>query len=104
LVTTSHSAYAGMESLWTNVPNMTTGYHTYGVDWEPDYITWYFDGNPVYQIATPADMNSPMYIIANLAVGGNWPGPADGYSSAQFDIDYIRAYASGAAAGVGSGS
>src|SRR6185312_10558373 len=59
--------------------------------------------NPVYQIATPADMNKPMYIIANLAVGGNWPGSADGYSSAQFNVDYIRAYASGAAAGVGSG-
>ena len=108
LVTTSHSAYAGMESLWTQVPDMTAGYHTYGVDWEPDYITWYFDGKAVYQIATPADMNKPMYIIANLAVGGNWPGPANGYSSAQFEIDYIRAYASGAAAGVtppgGSGS
>jgi beta-glucanase (GH16 family) len=23
---------------------MTTGFHTYGVDWEPDTITWYFDG------------------------------------------------------------
>jgi beta-glucanase (GH16 family) len=95
LVTTSHSAYAGMQSLWTQVPNMTTGYHTYGMDWEPDYITWYFDGRAVYQIPTPADMNTPMYIIANLAVGGNWPGPADGYSSAQLNIDYIRAYAPG---------
>jgi beta-glucanase (GH16 family) len=99
LVTTSHSAYAGMESLWTQVPNMTTGYHTYGMDWEPDYITWYFDGKAVYQIATPADMNKPMYIIANLAVGGNWPGPADGYSSAQYNIDYIRAYAGGSSSG-----
>jgi beta-glucanase (GH16 family) len=102
LVTTSHSNYAGMQSLWTSVPNMTTGYHTYGVDWEPDYITWFFDGQKVYQIATPADMNKPMYIIANVAVGGNWPGPADGYSSAQMNIDYIRAYASGADGGVTS--
>ena len=92
LVTTSHSAYAGMESLWTPVPDTSAGYHTYGVDWEPDYITWYFDGQEVYQLPTPADMNSPMFIIANLAVGGNWPGPADGYSSAQMHVDYIRAY------------
>jgi beta-glucanase (GH16 family) len=105
LVTTSHSAYAGMESLWTQVPNMTTGYHTYGMDWEPDYITWYFDGQAVYQIPTPADMNKAMYIIANLAVGGNWPGPADGSSSAQLNIDYIRAYApGGTGASTGSSS
>ncbi len=25
------------------------GYHTYGVDWEQDFITYYFDGQEVYQ-------------------------------------------------------
>jgi Ca2+-binding RTX toxin-like protein len=43
---------------------------------------------------TPPDMHSPMYMIADLAVGGPsvWPGPADGVSSATMNIDYIRAY------------
>ena len=36
----------------------------------------------------------PMYILANLAVGGDWPGAPDATTQfpATFDIDYIRAY------------
>jgi len=82
----------------TSVPNTSTGFHTYGVDWEPDFITWYFDGQQIFQTATPADMiNRPMYLLANLSLGGGWPGPVDSTTPfpAQFQIDYIRAYASG---------
>ncbi|RZK90118.1 MAG: glycoside hydrolase family 16 protein, partial [Methylobacterium sp.] len=76
------------------VPDMTSGFHTYGVDWEPDTITWYYDGHPTFQAATPADLNTPMYLIANLAVGGAWAGNPDGTTPAQMTIDYIRGYAS----------
>jgi beta-glucanase (GH16 family) len=99
LVTSVHSAATGAHTttnLFTTIPDASAGFHTYGVDWEPDHITWYFDGQKVFQTATPADLNKPMYMIANLAVGGYWPGNADGTSSAQMQIDYIRAYASGA--------
>src|SRR6185437_9098366 len=56
---------------------------------------FYFDGNSVYQTPTPADMNQPMYMIANLAVGGTWPGDVDASTPfpGQMQIDYIRAYA-----------
>jgi beta-glucanase (GH16 family) len=76
------------------VANMSTGFHTYGVDWEPDTITWYFDGQQVYQTATPPDLNTPMYIIADFAVGGYWPGMVDSTTPfpGQMQIDYIRAY------------
>jgi Ca2+-binding RTX toxin-like protein len=74
------------------VSNTTAGFHTYGMDWEPDFITWYFDGQPVYQIATPADMNQPMYMIVNLAVGGIFAGAPDYVSSGQMQVDYVRAY------------
>ena len=78
------------------VSDMTSGFHTYGVDWEPDTITWYYDGQPTFQAATPADLNKPMYMIANLAVGGAWAGNPDASTPvpAQMTIDYIRAYAS----------
>ena len=52
-----------------SVANTSGGYHTYGVDWEPDHITYYFDGQQVYQTPTPWDMNTPMYMIANMASG-----------------------------------
>src|SRR6185437_9685168 len=40
--------------------------------------------------ATPADMNKPMYMIANMAIGG-WAGTRN-FTSADMKIDYIRAY------------
>ncbi|MEN9753830.1 MAG: glycoside hydrolase family 16 [Pseudomonadota bacterium] len=78
-----------------DAPGMTTGFHTYGVDWEKDYITWYFDGTAVARQATPPDMNKPMYMLADLAIGGDWPGSPDGTTPfpAHMQIDYIRAYA-----------
>jgi beta-glucanase (GH16 family) len=77
---------------WVTIPgNIYSDYHTYGVDWEPDNTTFYIDGQQVYQVATPSDMNKPMYMIANLAVGGPWAGNAWG-NTGQMAIDYIRAY------------
>lgn len=71
------------------------GFHTYGVLWTPQTLTYYVDGAPVWQTATPADMNSPMHMIVNLAVGGNWPGSPNAATPwpAQMQIDYIHAYA-----------
>ena len=42
-------------------------------------------------MATPAGFNHPMYLLANLAVGGNWAGAPLG-ESADMLIDYIRSY------------
>jgi beta-glucanase (GH16 family) len=83
---------------WVDVPgavNIYTGYHTYGVDWQPDFITYYIDGQQVYQVKTPFDANKPMYMLANLAVGGNWVGSAAG-ETGQMKIDYIRAFSNNA--------
>src|SRR6185437_10987877 len=76
------------------VPNMSAGFHTYGASWRPDMIRFYFDGREIFETPTPADMRSPMYMVANLAVGSNspWPGPADGVSSGTLAIDYVHAY------------
>lgn len=72
-----------------------TGFHTYGVLWDKQHVTYYIDGTSVWQTATPADMNSPMRMVVNLAVGGNWPGSPDASTPfpAQLRIDYVHAYA-----------
>jgi beta-glucanase (GH16 family) len=84
-----------MKNQTTIIEGMTTGFHTYGVDWQKDTISWYFDGSKVYEVATPAGMDKPMYMLANLAVGGDWAGSPDGTTPfpATLQIDYIRAYA-----------
>jgi beta-glucanase (GH16 family) len=103
LYTTVHSQVDGatkiddthyQTSAGAQISDASASFHTYGVDWQADTITWYVDGVKVAQVATPSDMHKPMYLIANLNVGGNWEGrPADNQSfSASFKIDYIRAY------------
>lgn len=92
--TTIH-ALAGVVTQANAVANMTTGFHTYGVDWEPTTTTFYMDGKEVYQTPTPAGMNNPMYMIANLQVftGNGGPNAATTFP-ADMEINYIRAYAS----------
>lgn len=91
-------------TLQAYVGDTTQSFHTYGLDWEPDHITWYFDGNAIRTVATPADMHQPMYLLINLAVGGDgsWPGPPNSATQfpAQMSIDYVRIYASSATTAV----
>jgi beta-glucanase (GH16 family) len=74
-------------------PNFSTGYHIFKVDWTPAAITWYIDGVQRYR-TTQHIPNKPMYLIANLAVGGVWPGSPDSTTKfpAYYHIDYIRIY------------
>jgi len=55
--------------------NLSGGYHTYAVDWEPDHITWYVDGKAIDTV-TANIPSVPEYLILNLAVGSatSWPG------------------------------
>ena len=86
------------------VGDTTQAFHTYGLDWEPNTITWYFDGNAIRTVATPSDMHQPMYLLINLAVGGagSWPGPVTSASEfpAQMSIDYVQIYGSSATTAV----
>jgi beta-glucanase (GH16 family) len=70
-----------------------SGFHNYGLMWTPQTVTFYYDDVAVYQTATPAAWNAPMYMLANLAVGG-YGGPPDRAAfPASMQIDYIHAYA-----------
>jgi serralysin len=78
-----------------NVGDTSTGFHDYGVLWTPQTITFYFDGRQLFTTPTPADMNSPMYMIMNLALGGSWAGSVNAntnWALANMKIDYVRAY------------
>ncbi|ACG77706.1 endo-1,3-1,4-beta glycanase [Phenylobacterium zucineum HLK1] len=95
--TTQHSSIGGHASSGqlNYTPDTADGFHTYGALWGPGEIVWYVDNVEVFRSATPADMHKPMFMIANLALGG-WGGAIDGAAlPAEFRIDYIRAYALG---------
>jgi hypothetical protein len=87
-----------------SIDNLSAGYHSYGMDWTANQITFYLDGRQTFSIATPWDLNSPMYMVLNLAVGGNWPGAPDAttnWANAKYNIDYVRVYEHSGVAGSG---
>ena len=88
-------AYAGGATAFGNVLKVgdLSGFHTYGMLWTPQTVTFFYDDQAVYQTATPASWSQPMYLIANLAVGGFGGNPDASQFPASFNIDYIRAYA-----------
>jgi beta-glucanase (GH16 family) len=75
--------------------DLTTAFHVFGLDWEADRIVWYADGTEVGRtMAANALHDVEMYVILNLAVGGDLPGsPAqNAIFPASFDVDYVRVY------------
>jgi len=92
---TVHSDHDGTHTIDSTPVKVTSteGFHNYGVLWEEDHITWYFDDVAVAQTDTPDDMHDPMYMLVNLAVGGTAGTPANGLANgSKMQIDYIRAY------------
>jgi beta-glucanase (GH16 family) len=77
------------------------GFHTFAVDWAPNVVKFYAD-DQLYETRTDADVpagktwvyDHPFYVILNLAVGGNWPGPpnAETQFPSQMKVDYVRVY------------
>lgn len=95
LILSAHSNESGKQSSVINNVAVadTEGFHTYGLLWDEDHITWYFDDVAVAQTDTPSDMHDPMYMIVNLAIGGMAGSPSDGLpDGSEMNIDYIRAY------------
>ncbi len=92
-----------------NFPSGQTaaGWHTYGMIWTPGSVTYYID-NPATPYVTyttaslkslsgatwPFDAGQSNFILLNLAVGGDWPGPPDASTPfpSQLVVDYVRIF------------
>jgi beta-glucanase (GH16 family) len=80
--------------------DLTQGFHTYGLDWEPDHLTWYVDGNVVFTTTDTAVIPTVAeYLILNLSVGvaGSWPGTPDATTSfpTSMQVDYVHVWQKG---------
>ena len=87
-------------------------YHVYAVEWSPDTVTWFIDGQQVSKLVNSNVNHEELYVLLNLAMGGNWTNfPAnsgglgrpdneryptgydlDSFNNPALEIDYVRAY------------
>jgi beta-glucanase (GH16 family) len=85
------------------IDDSTSACHAYGAIWSPFMVQMYVDDwrRPFF-IRTAADVpaggrwvfNAPFYVLLNLAVGGDWPGPPNKTTPSPADmiVDYVRVY------------
>lgn len=66
------------------------GWHTFAVQWRPRRLRWFVDGRLVGTVRGAKVPNTPMYLVANLAVSGDPPPTAATPSPAALAIDWIR--------------
>lgn len=81
LLNPDHSSYPGVYYATTNIPDASTAFHTYGLDWTPTNLTFTVDGKPYYSVDKgPNDdykrwpYDQKYHLIINLALGGSWAG------------------------------
>ncbi|HEY8614652.1 glycoside hydrolase family 16 protein [Phenylobacterium sp.] len=89
---TAHSNHVKGQGVEVKVD--PEAFNTFAVSWDKDQLVWFVNGREVKRQPTPADMHKPMYLLANIALGGSWAGEPDETTPfpARMQIDYIRAY------------
>ena len=83
------------------IASAQTAFHTYGVEWTPDYMKFYQDGKAILNYRNPNrgwdywPFSNPFYIILNLAWGGDWGG-AQGIDESclptAMEVDWVRVF------------
>lgn len=94
---------------YTSLTDLSTEFHVYAIEWGPNIIKWFVDGN-LFQTATPITTvnagwpfnDKQFYIILNLAVGSlgtpytnvNGAGvePIAADFPTKLQVDYVRVY------------
>ncbi|WP_338470929.1 glycoside hydrolase family 16 protein [Niallia sp. XMNu-256] len=73
--------------------NNINEFHDYALEWEENELRWYID-NQLRFVSRSGVPNEPMYLIINLAIGGDWPGDPNHLTAfpSSFDIDFVKVY------------
>jgi len=96
---------AGGYGLKYNLPgggDFANDYHVWAAQWDSKGITYFVDNQQVFFASKetveatrgPWIFDHPFYIILNLAVGGDFPGPVDATTPfpSQMLVDYVHVY------------
>ena len=84
-----------------SVPNHSTEFHVYGIEWTPTRVGFYVDGKIILE-AKKSQMGSsaaqwpfdqPFWLKLNLAIGGPYGGdPTSGTFPKTMEVDWVRVY------------
>ena len=75
--------------------DLTLDWHVFAAEWSSEQIVWYLDGVEMWRYTDQRFIpDVPMYLLINLAVGGDWPGDPDETTEfpATMKVDYVRAW------------
>lgn len=104
LHTSLNNFKAGTEiTSTTTINDCSSNYHTYGLEWTPEYINISVDGNVYFTLNRNSYNYEDSYknwpfdkefqLILNTAIGGNWGGEVDNSIFPQtMSVDYIKIY------------
>lgn len=95
----------GAAGTYNNTYTLSSGdfsqqFHVFSLIWEQNNLQILVDDKP-YVTATDANItggtypfNNPSFLIFNVAVGGDWPGPPDGTTTfpQRMFVDYVRVF------------
>lgn len=96
----------------TYLSDYTTDYHVYAAEWSPGYVRFLIDGHQVSEVWNSNLNHEELYLIINMAVGGNWTNMATNaggsgrtgdqrfptandintWGDPALEIDYVRVY------------
>lgn len=83
------------------VPDCSDAFHVYSTEWDKDSIRTMLDGKVYFRFANEHTgyeawpFDNKMYLLLNIAVGGDWGGQQgvnDSIFPRRMEIDYIRVY------------
>ncbi len=81
------------------IPDASTAFHLYRVDWTPYAIRGYFDNVLVFEFVNEGKgykvwpFDKRFHLLLNVAVGGDWGGAQgidDSIFPQKFEIDYVK--------------
>ncbi len=89
-----HSGGNGDGSTVT-IQGVAESFHEYVVDWRQDKIRFYVDNQLFFTFANNNNVpfNHDFFLLINFAMGGGFGGTIDpAFTSAVFEVDYVRVY------------
>ena len=78
-----------------SVPNVSTEFHNYEVEWTESSINFFVDGEQYHTFSNNSNVpfNQEFFFILNVAMGGDFGGSIDPlFEQSSMEIDYIRVY------------